>query len=146
MGTRVTAACDREEDMKYRMTTSATAFIALLAGTFACGAERSQTTSALQTQEAASLTVRNDHWLDVTIYAVRGGTRQRIGTVAGQKTETLPLEKTILAGAGTIRFLVEPIGSAQSHVTESISIGPSDTVELQVRNPLNLTTYSVARR
>ncbi|MGQ0643046.1 MAG: hypothetical protein ACT4P6_20055 [Gemmatimonadaceae bacterium] len=124
---------------------AATAFIALLLAASACGGERAPATSALQTQESGVLVVKNDHWLDVTVYAVRAGTRHRIGTVPGLQTETLALQNTVLAGAGSVRFLVEPIGTTGTHLTEPVTIERSDRVELNVRSPLNLTTFTVSR-
>ena len=118
----------------------------LVAAAAACGGERGPAPSALQTRDNAVLVVQNDHWLDVTIYAVRAGTRQRLGTVAGLGTQTLPIHTTIVGGAGTVRFVIQPIGSSDAYATEHVLVGPSDSVELHIRNPLRLTTFAVARR
>ncbi len=121
----------------------AAVLIALVAGA-ACGGERSPATSALQTQGDALLTVTNDYWLDAVVYAVQAGTRQRIGTVAGFSSDTLPLRRTMV-GAGSIRLLVEPIGSSTRHVTEPVHVDPGDMVDLRIGNPLNLSSITVWR-
>jgi len=123
-----------------------TALVAILAATLACGGKRAPEPSAVEPQGNALLVVRNDHWLDITIYAIRGGSRYRLGMVSGLKTDTLPLQNTILAGSGTLRFLLEPIGSTRTHLTESIPIGANQSIELNIRNPLDLTTFTVSHR
>jgi hypothetical protein len=119
--------------------------VTLVLGAAACGGERSPATSTLQPNGNAVLNVHNDHWLDVTVYAVSSGTRHRLGTVPGLKTVALPVHNTIVAGAGTIRLLIEPIGSAAAHLTEPVMLSTSDVIELHVRDPLNLTFFTVGR-
>lgn len=121
-----------------------TGLIALLAVSFACGRERTAQASELQGQNDAVLTVTNDYLTDVTVYAVRGGTRARLGTVYGFKTETLPIRNTILFGAGSVRLLIRT-GSGLTHLTEPFTVGPNDTIELTVRNPINLSSFLIRR-
>lgn len=123
---------------------AASVLIALVVGA-ACGGERSPATSSLQTQGEAILAVTNNYWLDAVVYAVQAGTRQRIGTVAGFSSDTLPLRRTMV-GAGTIRLLVEPIGSSARHVTEPIQVDPGELVDFRIGNPLNLSSITVWRR
>ena len=121
-----------------------TAIVVILTATLACGGKRAPEPSAVEAEGDALLTVRNDHWLDITIYAIRGGSRYRLGMVPGLKTETLHLKNSVLAGSGTLRFLLEPIGSTRTHLTESIPIGANASIELNIRSPLNLTTFTVS--
>ncbi|MGH7714262.1 MAG: hypothetical protein ACREOG_23495 [Gemmatimonadaceae bacterium] len=130
--------------MKLKSASTA-AVIALLAATMACGAERTPTTSAVQAEGEAFLAVTNDHFLDAVVYVIRAGSRQRIGTITGLSTDTIPL-RGVLTGAGTVRLLVEPIGLTQRHVTEPIQVLPNEMVELTIRSPLNLTSVTVWRR
>jgi hypothetical protein len=119
-----------------------TGLIALLGAVFACGGRQQLATpSELQSGEGAVLTVTNDYLTDVTVYAVRAGTRTRLGTVYGFRTETLPIRNTVLWGAGTLRFLILDRLSGRAHVTDPLTIGPSDAVLLTVRNPINMSSF-----
>ncbi len=124
-----------------------TGLVAGLALSFACGGrEPSATPSELQGQSDAVLTVTNDYLNDVTVYAVRGGTRARLGTVFGFKTETLPIRNTILFGAGSVRLLIEENATGRRHLTEPFTVGPNDAIDVTVRNPLSLSSFIVRHR
>jgi hypothetical protein len=122
-----------------------TGLLLLLTATFACGRERTAQASELQTDEAV-LTVQNEYLNDVAVYAIRAGSKVRVATVYGFKTETIPIKASILSGAGSVRLLIEPLGSVASHVTEPITVLPGDSVELTVRNPINLSSVTVLHR
>ncbi|MEW5916954.1 MAG: hypothetical protein AB1762_11135 [Gemmatimonadota bacterium] len=117
--------------------------IALIAALLACGGERSPEPSTLRSGDEAFLIVQNDHWLDATIYAVRAGTRQRLGTAPGLKTDTIPLRLSVVSGAGSVRLIAEPIGQTGRHVSEPINVDRGDVVELRIRDPLNLSSVAV---
>ena len=118
-----------------------TGLIALLGAVFACGGRGQLAPSELHGAEGAVLTVTNDYLTDVTVYAVRAGTRTRLGTVYGFRTETLAIRNTVLWGAGTLRFLILDRLSGRAHLTEPFTIGPSDNVLLTVRNPINMSSF-----
>ncbi|HEY7567455.1 MAG TPA: hypothetical protein VH762_07775 [Gemmatimonadaceae bacterium] len=118
-----------------------TGLIALIGVAFACGGREQLAPSELHGGEGAVLTVTNDYLTDVTVYAVRSGMRTRLGTVYGFRTETLPIRNTVLWGAGTLRFLILDRLSGRAHLTEPLTIGPSDAVLLTVRNPINMSSF-----
>lgn len=118
-----------------------TGLIALLGAAFACGGREKLAPSELHDRDGAVLTVTNDYLTDVTVYAVRAGTRTRLGTVYGFRTETLPIRNTVLWGAGTLRFLILDRLSGRAHLTEPFTIGPNDDVLLTVRNPINMSSF-----
>jgi hypothetical protein len=123
-----------------------TGVLLLLGATFACGRERTAQASELQRTDEAVLTVKNDYLNDVAVYAIRAGSKTRVATVYGFKTETIPLKASILSGASAVRLLIEPLGSNATHVTEPITVLPGDSVELTVRNPINLSSVTVLHR
>jgi len=124
-----------------------TGLVAALAISIACGGrEPSATPSELQGQGEAVLTVTNDYLNDVTVYAVRAGTRARLGTVFGFKTETLPIRNTILFGAGSVRLLIEENATGRRHLTEPFTVGPNDAIDVTVRSPLSLSSFIVRHR
>ena len=123
-----------------------TGLLALLVVTFACGRERTAQASELKNTDDAVLTVQNDYLNDVAVYAVRAGTKTRVATVYGFKTETIPLKSSIITGAGTVRLLIQPLTTGQQYVTEPVTVLPGDSVQLTVRNPINLTSVTVIHR
>lgn len=123
-----------------------TGLLTLLAATFACGRERTAQASELQSADEAVLTVTNDYLNDIAVYAVRAGTKTRIATVYGFKTETIPIKNSMLSGAGTVRLLIEPLATGRAHLTEPITVLPGDSVQLTVRNPINLSSVVVQHR
>jgi hypothetical protein len=123
-----------------------TGLLLLLGATFACGRERTAQASELQSTDEAVLTVKNDYLNDVAVYAIRAGSKTRVATVYGFKTETIPLKTSILSGASSVRLLIEPLGSVATHLTEPITVLPGDSIELTVRNPINLSSVTVLHR
>lgn len=81
----------------------------------------------------ATLEVDNRNFLDMTVYVVDGGVRQRLGVARGNATTSLTIpERLIRGGASPIRFLCDPIGGQGLPVTEEIMVQPGDTVELMI--------------
>ena len=120
----------------------AAALAAVVAGSIACGGTRTNT-GALPNTHDAFLVVTNDYLLDVNVYALRSGVRQRLGTVRGMKTDTLNVGQ--IAAGGQVRLLAEPVATNERHVSDAITVGPGDWIEFTVRNPLNLSTVAVVR-
>jgi hypothetical protein len=120
---------------------AATGAVALLAAALACGGTRSPDPSASPERRDAFLEVTNEHLMDVTIYALRGGMRQRLGTVSGFKSDTIALGA--LVGTGTLRLLVEPLASNERHVTEPLTVSSNEWIQFTIRSPLNLSSLVV---
>jgi hypothetical protein len=121
--------------------------IAIIAGgLMACANGRTANPSSLQAQDQALLVVTNDHWLDVNVFAVRGGSSQRLGTIPGFKTDTIPLRLTFVSGGAPVRFVAEPIGLNARHVSDPVSVVRGELVEFRVKNPLNLSSVMVVSR
>jgi outer membrane lipoprotein SlyB len=95
---------------------------------------------------APTVTVRNDNWLDVAVYVVRGASRFRIGTVRGSSTETFRLTLDRSGTASPMRILADPIGSTQGYVTEPITLGPGQRLELNVASSIRVSTFSIWSR
>lgn len=91
----------------------------------------------------ASVTVHNNNWADVDVYAVRNGTRTRLGSVTTAASARFLLPGTLLTGAPTLQLLIDPIGSRSGYITQPLLVGPGKRVDLQVENNLSLTSYSI---
>jgi hypothetical protein len=77
--------------------------------------------------------VENQNYLDANVYVIgNGGTRQRLGTVTGNTNQDFVIPEYIIGPANTVRFLIEPIGSNASPISNSLSIQPGQMVTLTI--------------
>jgi hypothetical protein len=81
-------------------------------------------------QEATSLRVRNQSFLDHNIYVLSGGTRSRLGTVSGNTTSVLRIPPSFVQPGVPLRFVADPIGGNATPVSDQISVSPGDEVQL----------------
>jgi len=92
--------------------------------------------------EGALVEVHNAHWQDINIYAVRAGTRFRLGTVLSNTTETFTVPPAMLM-PGDFRLLADPIGSSRTYLTDPLIVQPGQVIEFNVQNQLSMSSYSV---
>jgi len=92
--------------------------------------------------EPVELTVNNSNYLDVDVFAVRGTSRSRIGSVTGLSTATF-LVPAQNAADGNLQLLVDPIGSSATYLTDKIAVSAGQHVELTVTAVLRMSSYSV---
>ena len=95
--------------------------------------------------EATVVTVRNDNWLDAVVYAVRGASRVRLGTVAGLSSATLKAPSSY-APDGTFQLLVDPIGSNTVFMTDGFAVSPGQRVELSIAPSIRMSSVAVWSR
>ncbi len=120
----------------------------LAAGCFT-GGQRPGDPDPLALEEAAPsdatpvLRVNNRHWEDVDVWAIRSGTRIRLGTVSAMAAENFKLAASISGGEGDFQILVAPVGESRGYITDPLLLAAGQTLDLQVDNTLNLTTYSI---
>ncbi len=75
------------------------------------------------------LEVENRNFLDMTVYLLQQGSRQRLGTVTGASTSTVMIPKRFLRGYfGELRFVADPIGSRDAVVSDAVSIRPGEHI------------------
>ena len=96
--------------------------------------------------DAPSVTVRNDNWLDVAVYLVRGASRFRIGTVRSTSTETFRLPAGAHSGGTPLRIMADPIGASQGYLTDPVVLGPGQRLELMVASQINVSSFAVWNR
>lgn len=80
----------------------------------------------------ATLVVENDNTSTVTIYAIRSGTRQRIGTVTGLRTERFEIRRSMLTGGGELNVAIDPLGSNRIYTAQPIFVNEGDVIEVTV--------------
>jgi hypothetical protein len=80
----------------------------------------------------AVLEVDNQAFLDMTIYVVRSGTRQRIGIAPGHTRTSFSLRRGIVSQGADLQFLADPIGGHRTPVSQRIYVSPGDVVQLTI--------------
>ncbi|HYD53456.1 MAG TPA: hypothetical protein VEA99_12545 [Gemmatimonadaceae bacterium] len=83
-------------------------------------------------EPATYLQVRNQSWLDQTVYVVRGGQRTRLGTVTGSSTGRFRIPASLIFGATPLSFVADPIGSERVATSFEIVVSPGETVTLTI--------------
>lgn len=105
----------------------------------------SAVSTGAQTLDGGMLTVQNDNWLDVVVYAVNGSTKFRLGSVTGISSGSFRLSAG-LSPTGSVRLLVDPIGASKGYLTDAITIAPGQRIELRVSSPLSMSSVAVWNR
>jgi hypothetical protein len=68
----------------------------------------------------------------MTIYALRGSQKVRLGLVTGLKVSLLTIPSSLIFGATSLRFLADPIGSSRTPVSDEITVSHGDVVTLTI--------------
>lgn len=92
--------------------------------------------------EESTVVVQNDYWGEMAIFAVKGGTRWRLGSVMTGSTATLRIPRELMAGS-EIQLQADPVGPGAAFTFPRIAIRPGSTVELMLANKLATSSYSV---
>jgi hypothetical protein len=93
--------------------------------------------------ETIRVEVRNDNFLDVTVYVLPDGVSHRIGDVTGSSSATLDVPARLILAATSVRLLVNPIGSPQTYLSEEILVTPGDLIRLHVASRIQMSSWSV---
>ena len=119
--------------------------ISLLLGLLltACAPGRTLDKGSVLRGRPTSVEVTNNNWADVAVYALRDGSRQRLGMVVSMGTTVLRIPPVMVAGGNQLQLLVDPIGSSQVHVTEPFLLDVGQRVELRVQNHLATSSVSI---
>jgi hypothetical protein len=83
----------------------------------------------------ASTTVRveNRSFENVVVYVIgSSGARRRLGDVSGTSTKVFEIPRTMIFGATSLRFQVDPIGGSRSPISQDIVVSAGDQVQLIV--------------
>jgi hypothetical protein len=83
------------------------------------------------------LEVVNDHFLDVTIYAVGSGASHRLGEVTGKTSGRLALNPRGIPLASGIQLRVDPVGSRETYWSPMLYPDGSSRIVLTVAAVLN---------
>jgi hypothetical protein len=104
---------------------------ALLAVT-ACVACSRGRPSEVTPELPAFVEVRNQAFLDMNVYVLRGGARVRLGTVMGNSTAVFEIPRAYVNPGLPVRFMADPIGSNRTPYSHEIPINPGDRIVLTI--------------
>ena len=90
----------------------------------------------------AAIEVTNYNWADMTVYAVRNGTRVRLGSVMSMSTEQFQLPRGMV-GTTDMRIMADPVGSRHAYHTRPVLVVPGQTLQLRLENNIELSSVSV---
>lgn len=97
----------------------------------ACGAARQSESPSRD--ERSVLEVENRDFTDMTVYAILGSSRIRLGTATGISTTTMTIPQSLIGGGGRdLQFVADPIGGRRASVSERIFVRPGQTVKLTI--------------
>lgn len=99
----------------------------------ACSTRSGDTGAAEPRPADVEIVVENNLWQDVTIYALRRGSRVRLGTVISMNTGrfTLPVG---VAGAHELILIADPVGSRETFRSEPVMVDAGDIIEWDLVN------------
>lgn len=73
-----------------------------------------------------TISVENQDFYDMTVYAVVNGQRNRLGIAPGNHTTELTVPAYLVNGVAQLRFVCDPIGGSRTPVSEEINVSPGD--------------------
>ena len=117
----------------------------LLVGVLAlsCRSGDSASRSRRRAARQVTLVVENDHFLDVTVFAVGTGADLRLGEVTGKTHGTFTIDPQRVSMASGLRFRVDPIGSNRNYLSPAVFPDGAITVTLTVASELELSHVTV---
>jgi hypothetical protein len=128
----------------WRRGSSLAMAVALAAVTGACASvAENRAGNAFVGDTPSTVVVSNDNWHDMRVYAVRNGSRVRLGTVTSMARETFKLPESLLGGAGELQLQADPIGASTGYRSPPLLVRSGQQVEFILRNNLALSTTSV---
>ncbi len=98
----------------------------------ATGCNRNRVETEIDPNAATLLVVDNQAFPDMTIYALEGGRRVRLGLAGGNSQTKFTLPKYLVRNLTSIRFQADPIGSNRAPISDEISVSPGDEVTLRI--------------
>lgn len=82
--------------------------------------------------EPATVLVDNQSFVDMTVYVLRGAQRVRLGLATGLSKTRFTLPRGFVFAGTSLRFVADPIGGAKSPVSEEITVGEGEEIELRI--------------
>jgi hypothetical protein len=115
--------------MVRRIRTTPIVLAAVLLFLSACGGAGGRSP---QPRERTTVTVENQAWLDMNVFALEGSSRHRLGTVTATSTRTFDIPAALVGTGRQLSFLADPIGSSTQATSYAMFVRPGDNVTLTI--------------
>jgi hypothetical protein len=90
---------------------------------------------------AIGLTVTNDNFLDMDVYAVTDGLSTRLGTVTGNGHRSFSLSPSM--ASRDLRIVATPIGGNGRASTGEVVVSPGQIIDFRIASLLRNSTVSI---
>jgi hypothetical protein len=114
--------------------------------TTACSSATYPTREIARENAPTQIQVKNHNWMDMTVYAIRNGSRIRLGSVVSGTTARFPLPRGFDLSSGALRLVADPIGSSETFVSEPIATSSGTVVNWTIENHIALSSYFITSR
>jgi hypothetical protein len=115
--------------------------VAALSSTTAC-AFRHQASSADDDSDVITLNVINHHPLDVVVFNVRQGYRERIGDVTAASRGSFRLHLRRFPG-NEVQFYADPVGRAQGVTSDVLHLFPGQAADWTLETELARSSIAI---
>jgi hypothetical protein len=121
----------------------AIAFFAAFAAASAASAcaHTGQAAGDLAPATAIGLSVTNQNFLDMDVYAVSDGLATRLGTVNGNNSRIFTLNPSL--AVRDLRIVATPIGGNGQASTGEVIVSPGQTIEFRIGSTLRNSSVSI---
>ena len=121
----------------------AIAFLAAFAAASAASscAHTGQAAGDLAPATAIGLSVTNQNFLDMDVYAVSDGLATRLGTVNGNNSRIFTLNPSL--AVRDLRIVATPIGGNGQASTGEVIVSPGQTIEFRIGSTLRNSSVSI---
>ena len=92
---------------------------------------------------AQEVMVENHGWNDVAVYALREGSRFRLGTVSGMTAERMVLKPGMVSADGTVEFLLRDIPATGEYRSGPLLVREGRLIRLDVRDNLPASGFAM---
>lgn len=121
--------------------TMACGVLALLFGLAACSGNDGE--GEPEPELPVQVHVTNQNWHEIVVFAIRGSSRYRLGSVRTDETRVFDLNPGLLDPGRTLQLLADPIGARKNVATPQLVIGTGQSAYWRVTNDLDLSNAQV---
>lgn len=114
---------------------------AVTASSVTACARTSQAAGDIAPATSIGLTVTNQNFLDMDVYAVSDGLATRLGTVNGNNTRRFSLHPSL--ASRDLRIVATPIGGNGRASTGEVLVSPGQIIDFRIGSTLRNSTVSV---
>jgi hypothetical protein len=106
----------------------------------ACGGQGQKPQSAAPAAPATEITIENNSFSTVDVFIVYNDQTFRVDQVFGVSTATVRMPRFV-APTGSIRALVDPLGSTYAYLSDPVSYLGNENFRLRIEEDLALSSF-----